>query len=431
VKNRLANLFFKKEPKAIQSASFKTAVQDVIKSKDGGSVHISRVDPDGGSGLAGNFISKGDVRDFDDVDIEPYIKSRYGGGTFNVTVTKMEDDKAEHLYASFRFHIEGDPLESRTEASRKNKSVQEINANITDKLLDKALDGNNGKNDAVLAIIQSNQTAMQGLFAQIVDIQSKNTDTILRIMESHKDGNNPVFEALEGILKLNEVKEMLSPSVHEDKTLEWARLASDSPIISALAGKFLGLEIPQSSVLPLAEAKPPGEQPALASRPKETPSSQSLQADHTGGGNILRNGRPTDRGDFERAMLDPLISLIDNGGSPTDIATFLSQIINMTLSTMRVGVEPHPIMINFINSISEMLKGNADFELLNRAYEGFTMEIEMPPVLVEPVRAELIKIYTPMFMQMKKAPPVSHSGQAPEREERDPNEEKTEEQSGG
>jgi len=42
VKNRLANLLFKKETKTIQSASFKTAVQEVIKSKDGGSVHISK-----------------------------------------------------------------------------------------------------------------------------------------------------------------------------------------------------------------------------------------------------------------------------------------------------------------------------------------------------------------------------------------------------
>ena len=423
MKNRLANLLFKKEPKIIQSTSFKSAVQEVIKSKDGGSVHIYRVDPDGGSGLAGNFVSKGDVRDFDDVDIEPYMKTRYGGGTFNVIVMKMDKgDNVERAYANFRFHVEGDPLESRTEAARKNKSVQEINANITDKLLDKVIDGKDGKNDAVLAIIQSNQASMQGLFAQIIEIQSKNTDTILRIMESHKDGNNPVFEALEGILKLNEVRESLSPGVHEDKTLEWARLASDSPIISALAGKFLGLEIPQRSVLPLAEARPPGEQPALASRSTETPSSQSLQADHTGGGNILRNGRPTDRGDFERAMLDPLISLIDNGGSPSDIATLLSQIINMTLSTIRVGVEPHPIMINFVNSISEMLKGNADFELLNRAYEGFTRDIEMPPVLVEPVKAELIKIYTPMFMQMKKAPPVSPSPGDPSDEEETRNE---------
>jgi hypothetical protein len=198
-------------------------------------------------------------------------------------------------------------------------------------------------------------------------------------------------------------------------------MASDSPLVSGLIGKFLGIDIPQRSVLPLAEAKPPGEQPALASRSMETPSSQSLQADHTGSGDMLRNGRPTDRGDFERVMLDPLISLIDNGGSPTDIATLLSLIINMTLSTMRVGVQPHPIMINFVNSISEMLKGNADFELLNRAYESFTREIEMPPVLVEPVKAELIKIYTLMFMQMKKAPPVSPSL----------NEEATEEQGGG
>ena len=422
----------KTKTKPIQSTSFKSAAQDVIKSKDGGSIHIYRVDPDGGSGPYGNFVYKGDVRDFDDTDIEPYLKSHYGGGTFNVVVMKMDKgDNIERTYAQFRFHTDGDPLESRTEAARKNKSVQEINANITDKLLDKVIDGKDGKNDAVLAIIQSNQTAMQTLFGQIIEIQSKNTETILRIMESHKDGNNPVFEALEGILKLNEVKEMLAPGVHEDKTLEWARLASDSPIISALAGKFLGLEIPQRSVLPLAEARPPGEQPALTSRTMETPSSQSLQADHTGSGNILRNGRPTDRGDFERAMLDPLISLIDNGGSPPDIATLLSQIINMTLSTMRVGVEPHPIMINFVNSISEMLKGNADFELLNKAYESFTREIEMPPVLVEPVKAELIKIYTPMFMQMKKPPLVSHSGKTPEREERDPNEEKTEEQSEG
>ena len=430
MKNRLANLLFKKEPKTIQSTSFKTAVQEVIKSKDGGSVHIYRVDPDGGSGLAGNFVSKGDVRDFDDVDIEPYMKTRYGGGTFNVIVMKIDKgDNVEHAYANFRFHVEGEPLESRTEATRKNKSVQEINANITDKLLDKVIDGRDGKNNELLTVMQTFITTMQTSHAQEIDTLNKNIDRMLVLYDSKRDGDNPVFEALEGILKLNEVKEMLSPKISEDKTLEWARMASDSPIVSGLIGKFLGLEIPQRSVLPLGEAKPPGGQSALASRSKETPSSQSLQADHTGGGNILRNGRPTDRGDFERAMLDPLISLIDNGGSPTDIATVLSQIINMTLSTMRVGIQPHPIMINFVNSISEMLKGNVDFELLNRAYEGFAMEIEMPPGLVEPVRAELIKIYTPMFMQIKKAPPVSPSLVDPGVSVA--NEEKTEEQSGG
>lgn len=399
----IRDILQKKEPKPIQSSDFKASVKEIIKSKDGGSVHIYRVDPDGGSGLVGNFVSKGDVRDFDDVDIEPYMKSRYGGGTFNVILMKMDkDDKVERAYSNFRFHIDGDPLESRHETSMKSKTYQESAFNFAEKALDKLVEslGKDGKNDAVLAIMQANQASVQSLFAQIVEIQNKNTETILRLMEKSKNGDNPVYEALDGILKLNEVKEMLAPNVSSDKTLEWVRTLGNIPFVTNLAGKMLGLNLPSqaSQELPMELSRPPGDQPAVQHNSSSVPPSTQQQADQPGDSVPGQN-----RGAFEIVMLDPIINLIDNKASPIDIASAIYQAISWTLTSMKAGVHPHPIMANFTKAIVEIMGGKLELEDLEKAYNEFAREIEIPAELIEPVKSELIKIYTPIFMQLKGA----------------------------
>lgn len=388
--------------KMSNASTFKELIDDVAKN-GGGTVRLYRKDDETNAKF---FVSEKDANDMKDTDPEQWIKNGYGGGNYVVRVEKADAKGVEKLVKEFRFSINGEPKESLYESHKRKTADQDMAATMTQSVLSFAKDMFPKKDDSsMVALIQSNTQMMQAMMTQFMESQKSQLDMMIRVLENSKKNGNPINETLEGIMQLSQVRDMLTPNVTEDKTLEWAKLFMGSPFTSGLMGKITGIEIPQTKALPLAEIQTPGDNAlgGSASSRNATPSGQHpIKVPHPDPSiNDPSSSISETRDDFESVMLDPIMELINAQADPADIAQSIHQVINWTLTSLKANIQPHPIMIEFIQAIIAMANGNLELDPLNTAYMNFTKNIEMPEELINPVKEELIKLYMPTLIQMK------------------------------
>lgn len=380
----------KDDEKTPIGSSFKELVENVAKN-GGGVVKLYRKDEESNARF---FVAERDVGDMKNVEPEQWIKNGYGGGNYIVSVIKENEKGVDKIAKDFRFSIVGEPKEGTHEANKRKNADQQMATSMTESVLNFAEKLMPKKDDSAIIVL------IQAMMQQFMDSQKSQLEMMMRMYESSKKDNNPISETLNGIMQLSQVKDMLTPNVTEDKTLEWAKLLMGSQITAGLMGKIAGVEIPVQKSLPLEEAQVPGSNrlgaPIKAS--VTTPPEQTHTAPH-----LIESIDEKD--DFELIMIAPIIELINSKAEPAEIAQSIHQVINWTLTSIRANIEPHPLMAEFIRAIIEMANGNLDLKNLDIAYMNFAQNIDMPLELIDPVKDELIKLYMPTLLQMKASKP--------------------------
>jgi hypothetical protein len=117
----------------------------------------------------------------------------------------------------------------------------------------------------------------------------------------------------------------------------------------------------------------------------------------------LPNGTTTKRDEFAIVMLDPLLDQINVGASPHQIAIMIKTIIDWSFFRAELHIKPHESVLGMITALAEASQGKSDIAAIEKAYNDFVAYIEMPAELIEPVRAELWKIYLPLFTSMQRS----------------------------
>lgn len=427
---------FKKHRKKVSSDSgFKSVVEDICKDGGKGSYHLSRKADDG----TGKYLAagNGEVKDLKDTDPEHWIRTAFGGGDYSLKLSKADDKGFEILVKTFTYNIYGEPKELRYESARKKETETSAMLEIFKTSFDYAEKIKSGNTDMpmMVAIMQESTKQTSMMFAQMIEMQNKSHESMLRLMRDQKESTNPVTEALENIMQLKEVEGMMSPKIERDNTLEWVKALSNNPILAGIVSKVMNLELPQGQQIPMIPAQLPGiiegdgHKPRIHGSPsaslingKINPSSEidqkanpSLVPPDSPNLAELRNGRtdlvPPSNGrtdnlydnkpnDFETNMIDPLLDAISAGIDAPNIAIIINQVIQWSVTLARMDKEVHPLMKGFVDFMLLLGESDIDFALLDKIYMEFCSGIEMPAELISPVKEELLKNYMPIFQQI-------------------------------
>lgn len=392
----MKSIFTKNKDKVSPTGTFAEMAEKIAKN-GGGTAHIYRKDPED---AAKRFVADKDVKDLKDAEILTMLRNQYGGGDFIIQLDEVNDQGIPKFVKEFKFSVEGDSKESRHESYKRQREDKEMATTITKDVLSFAKEMFPQKDDsAVVAMIQSNANMMQAMMTQFMASQDKQMQMFMEFQKSNQRAGNPVTEALEGIMQLSQVKDMLTPNVSEDKTLEWAKLFMNSPIAGGMLSKLAGVQMQIPEKLPLAELPKPGDDQNRGT-PEQNPDIKETTPSEKNQTVSPLNGID-EKDPFEITMIDPIIELINSDADPADIAQAIQQVISWAMTSASAGVEPHPMMYKFAEAIIGIAQGNLDTAKLNDAYIEFAHNIEMPDELINPVKDNLIKLFMPQIMQMK------------------------------
>jgi len=388
---------------------------DLCLDDKGGIIRINRKDEIGSPNPYGRLLLKADARDFKDVDIENYLLRTYGGGDYYIQVVKFDDKGGVNALSEFSFSIDGPMREDRYDFQRKKVTEAESATTMMKESLEFAkglMPNNNNDNALVIALIQQNNATTQALIQQMSQSNDKNIAMMMEMFQRSNQGGNSIGETLESIIQLSQIKDQLAPNVQSDKEIEMLKIFS--PVINGFVGKMVGVtpQAPYLSPAPQEQLIMPENKPKqieanpLGGIETSTPLIAETDPPIKSEEKSIEESERDDREDsaFEITMLEPLYDLIgDDTVEAGEIATVINQMINWTMTQIRVNKEPHPLMVSFALAMTEIAKGNFDIALLEKAYSEFARQIEMPSELTESVKIELAKLYMPYFAQMSQS----------------------------
>lgn len=410
-----------KKAKASIDSDFRSIVEGICKDGGSGTYHLYRRTDDASRKFL--HVTDGEVKDLRDIDPEHWIRVSFGGGEYQLRIDRTKEKGDEEIVRTFNFNIEGEPKETRYEIAKKKETETSTMLEILKTSFDYAekLKGGNSEMAMIVAIMQeaTKQTSM--MFGQMIEMQNKSHESMLRLMKDQKDSTNPVTEALENIMQLKEVESMMSPKIDRDGTLEWFKALSNSPLLAGLASKVMNVELPQGQQIPMIPAQLPGSIDGNGHKPINLANKENINLGSPSDTPINSKLNPllkTDQkanpfvspssdnkieykpDDFETNMIDPLLDAISAGVDAPNIAVIINQIIQWSVTLARIEKEVHPLMKGFVDFILRLGESDIDFNQLDKIYVEFCSGIEMPKELISPVKEELLKYYMPVFQQI-------------------------------
>lgn len=429
----MRNIFLRKQKKRPSvDSDFKKVIDDICKDGGTGTYHLYRRAEDASRRYG--IIADGDVKDLRDTDPEHWLRIGYGGGEYELRVDKLKENGMEELVKKYTFYVDGEPKESRLEVLKKKETETSTMLDIFKTSFDYAekLKGGNEGLALMMGIMQEATKQSNLMFAQMIEMQNKSHESMIRLMQENKNSENPISETLQNLMDLKEFEATISPKLERDATLEWFKAIANNPLLAGLASKFMNVELPQGQQIPMTPVQMPGStdfqgnghKPALLGSPSETSldtkinplsakdvqkADPSLVPPNPPDSAELRNRRieynldDTKPDDFESNMIEPFIDAVGAGIDPPNLALILNQIIQWSVTLARIDKPVHPLMRGFADFMLLLGDTDIDFALIDRIYTEFCTGIEMPAELVSPVKTELIKIYMPVFQQIMDA----------------------------